>query len=121
MKGTKIYDGVAYAYVTVIKDSSTKAELKYADGYIDQDTFQWETVANVGLKELEDLKNSSKMHVFVRKVDNEDGIQLPFTYIGCGKMEYNGRSNNENGAHLFRIPMEATAPEDIYFDFKLPE
>ena len=121
MKGTKIYGGVAYAYVTVIKDSSTKAELKYADGYIDQDTFQWETVAKVGLKELEDLKNSTKMHVFVRKVDNEDGIQLPFTYIGCGKMEYIGRSNNENGAHLFRIPMEATAPEDIYFDFKLPE
>ena len=121
MKGTKIYDGISYAYVTVIKSTNTKAELKYADGYIDQDTFQWETVANVKDKELEDLKHSKKMHIFVRKVENEDGIQLPFTYIGCGKMEYNGRSNNENGAHLFRIPMEATAPEDIYFDFKLPE
>ena len=121
MLGTKIYDGVAYAYVTVIKASSTKEDLKYVDGYIDADTFQWETVANVGEKELNALKNSKKMHIFVRKVDNEDGIQLPFTYIGSGKMEYIEGSKKANGAHLFRVPMEATAPEDIFFDFKLPE
>ena len=120
MKGTSIYSGVAYAYVTVIKDSSTKDELKYVDGFIDADTFQWETVANVSAKELTALKNSERMHIFVRKVDNEDGIQLPFTYIGSGKMEYIEGSKKANGAHLFRIPMETTAPEDIFFDFKLP-
>ncbi len=120
MLGTKIYDGVVYAYVTVIKGTSIKENLKYADGYIDPDTFQWETVANVSERELENLKNSKKMHIFVRKVDNEDGIQLPFTYIGSGKMHYIDGSRKSNGAHLFRIPMEKTAPEDIYFDFKLP-
>ena len=60
------------------------------------------------------------MHIFVRKVDNEDGIQLPFTYIGSGKMEYFEGAKKPNGAHLFRIPMEATAPEDIFFDYQLP-
>ena len=120
MLGTKIYDGVVYAYVTVIKDDNTLDKLKYADGYIDADTFQWETVANVGERELANLKNSSKIHIFVRKVDNEDGIQLPFTYIGSGKMEYIEGSKKANGAHLFRVPMDVTAPEDIYFDFKLP-
>lgn len=120
MLGTKIYDGVAYAYVTVIKATSAKDDLKYVDGYIDADTFQWETVANVSEKELSALKTSKRMHIFVRKVDNEDGIQLPFTYIGSGKMEYIEGSKKPNGAHLFRIPMETTAPEDIFFDFKLP-
>ena len=120
MLGTKIYDGIVYAYVTVVKASSTKDELKYVDGYIDAETFQWETVANVNDKELNELKNSKKIHIFVRKVDNEDGIQLPFTYIGAGQMEYIEGSKKANGAHLFRIPMEATAPEDIYFDYKLP-
>ena len=120
MVGTKIYDGVAYAYVTVIKATSTKDDLKYVDGYIDADTFQWETVANVSERELNALKTSKRMHIFVRKVDNEDGIQLPFTYIGSGKMEYIEGSKKPNGAHLFRIPMETTAPEDIFFDFKLP-
>ena len=120
MVGTKIYDGVAYAYVTVIKGKSTDEKLRYMDGYIDNNTFQWETVANVSDKELSALKNSKKMHIFVRKVDNEDGIQLPFTYIGAGKMEYNRGPRPENGAHLFRVLMEVIAPEDIYFDFKLP-
>jgi hypothetical protein len=121
MLGTKIYDGIVYAYVTVIKANSTAENLRYADGYIDADTFQWETVANVSDRELNALKNSNGIHIFVRKVDNEDGIQLPFTYIGMGKMEYIEGSKKPNGAHLFRVPMEATAPEDIYFDFKLPE
>ena len=121
MLGTKIYDEIVYAYVTVLKGDSTKQTLRYDDGYIDENTFQWETVANVSRKELANLIHSKKMLIFVRKVDNEDGIQLPFTYIGSGKMEFIGPSKNENGAYIFRIPMENTAPEDIYFDFKLPE
>ena len=120
MRGTKIYDGVAYAFVNIIKGGTTKEEQKYVDGYIDPDTFQWETVANISEKELNELKNSQRMHIFVRKVDYEDGIQLPLTYIGSGKMEYIEGSKKQNGAHLFRIPMERTAPEDLYFDFRLP-
>jgi len=120
MVGTKIYSGVVYAYVTIIKDSSTKDDLKYVDGYIDENTFQWETVSNISTRELDELKCSSRIHIFVRKISNEDGIQLPFTYIGTGKMEYIEGSKKQNGAHLFRIPMDTTAPEDIFFDFKLP-
>ena len=121
MLGTKIYDGVVYIYVTVVKGASVSEQLKYADGYIDPDTFQWETVANVSANELNNLKNSKSAHLFVRKVDDEDGITLPFTYIGSGKMEYIEGSRKANGAHLFRIAMDDTAPEDIYFDFRLPE
>ena len=121
MLGTKIYDGVVYIYVTVVKDSSVSEQLKYADGYIDPDTFQWETVANVSTNELNNLINSKGAHLFVRKVDDEDGITLPFTYIGTGKMEYIEGSKKANGSHLFRIAMEESAPEDIYFDFRLPE
>lgn len=118
--GTNVYDGVAYAYVTIHKANSTKENLKYVDGYIDSRTFQWETVAHITDKELQSLKNSSEMHLFVRKTDSEDGIQLPFTYIGSGKMEYIEGSKKPNGAHLFNIRLEEEAPEDIYYDFKLP-
>ena len=122
MLGTKIYDGIVYIYVTIVKDSSVKDTLKYEDGYLDPNTFRWETVANVSEKELNSLKNSRMAQVFVRKMDDEDGITLPFTYIGSGKMEYiEGSRREENGAHRFRIAMNASAPEDIYFDFKLPE
>ena len=120
MTGTKNYDGIVYAYVTVIKGDNVQDTLHYADGYIDENTFQWETVAHVSDKELTALKGSRKIHIFVRKVESEDGITLPFTYIGSGHMEYIPDSKKANGAHLFRIPMNSTAPEDIYFDFKLP-
>ena len=121
MLGTKIYDGIVYIYVTVVKDANVSEQLKYADGYIDPNTFQWETVANVSANELNNLKSSKGAHLFVRKVGDEDGITLPFTYIGSGKMEYIDGSQKANGAHLFRIAMDTTAPEDIFFDFKLPE
>ena len=120
MLGTKVYNGVVYIYVTIVKSEGTKDDLKYVDGYLDRMTFQWETVAHISDKQLTELKESQKAEVFVRKVDHEDGIQLPFTYIGCGTMEYIENSKKANGAHLFRIPMNAKAPEDLYFDFKLP-
>ena len=118
-QGTQILDNVVYAYVTVIKGNNTKEHLKYSDGYIDDKTFQWETVAGITKKQLNKLKNSRLMHIFVRKVEKEDGLTLPFTYIGSGKMEYVENSKKENNAHLFHIPI-SEAPEDIFFDFKLP-
>ena len=119
MRGTKNIDGTVYAYVTVIKGKNISESLKYADGYIDSKTFQWESVANISEKELAALKASKRMELFVRKVKREDGITLPFTYIGSGKMEYIEGSRKPNGAHLFRVPMSVEAPEDIFFDFKL--
>lgn len=121
MLGTYNYDGNVYIYVTIIKSDNIKDDLKYVDGYIDKNTFQWETVAHIKDKELNGLKDSKQASMFVRKVDNEDGIQLPFTYIGSGTMEYIENSKKPNGAHLFRILMNTEAPEDIYFDFKLKE
>ena len=120
MKGTKIYDGVVYAYVTVNKKGVAES-LDYDDGYIDRSTFQWESEANIGGNALEALKNSERMELFVRKVAEEDGIRLPFTYIGSGHMEFIEGSRKTNGAYLFRVPMETEAPEDLYFDFKLRE
>ena len=60
-----------------------------------------------------------EMQVFVRKVENEDGITLPFTYLGKGKMRYL-TGPKDNGAHLFRVEMDHEVPDDIFFDFKLP-
>ena len=82
MKGTKIVDGITYAFVTVIKGKAIKDNLNYDDGYIDKKTFQWETVSGIGKAELDRLKHCEEMQVFVRKVENEDGITLPFAYLG---------------------------------------
>jgi len=100
---------------------SVKEELKYMDGYLDRSTFQWESVSNISDAELNGLKNSNKAHLFVRKVESEDNITLPFTYIGSGNMQFIEGSKQPNGSYMFRIAMDEPAPEDLYFDFKLPE
>ncbi len=119
MKGTKIVDGITYAFVTVIKGKAIKDNLNYDDGYIDKKTFQWETVSGIGKAELDRLKHCEEMQVFVRKVENEDGITLPFAYLGKGSMHYL-TGPKENGAHLFRVEMDNEVPDDVFFDFKLP-
>ena len=121
MKGTMYYGKNVYIYVTVIKSSATKDDLKYVDGYLDARTFQWETVAHIKADELRRQQESDRAYLFVRKVESEDGIVLPFTYIGTGRMVYIEGSEKANGAHLYRIQMDVEAPEDLYFDFKLPE
>ena len=121
MKGTMYYGKNVYIYVTVIKSNATKSDLKYVDGYLDTKTFQWETVAHIKPEELHRQQESEKAFLFVRKVESEDGIVLPFTYIGTGQMIYIEGSRKENGAHLYRIEMDVEAPEDLYFDFKLPD
>lgn len=118
MKGTDIEEDVVYVYVTVIKDNNVKETLKYDDGYTDENTFQWETEANIQNRDLLRLKNSKKVEVFVRKTKTDQGVTLPFTYVGAGKMNFIENSKKSNGAYLFSIPMENKATEDIYFDFK---
>lgn len=118
-KGTD-YGDVTYAYVTVIKSDSIKDNQKYADGYIDERTFQWECESNISENNLQKLKDCSCIHLFVRKTESEQGVVLPFTYIGKGTMNFIENSKKANGAYLFRVVMEDFAPEDIYYDFKLP-
>ena len=36
-------------------------------------------------------------------------------------MKYIEGSEKANGAHLYRIEMDVEAPEDLFFDFKLPD
>ena len=83
--------------------------------------FSGRPIANVSDKELVALEESKRIEVFVRKVDNEDGIQLLFTYIESGKLEYLEGFKKANGSHMFRVPMEEEALWDMYFDFRLSE
>ena len=121
MLGTKNYNGIVYIYVTVDKANGIKEDLKYMDGYLDEKTFQWETVNNISEKELDGLKTSKRAELFVRKAESEGGKTLPFSYIGSGQMEFVEGSKQANGSYMFRIAMDEPAPEDLYFDFKLPE
>ena len=55
---------------------------------------------------------------FVRKVTSENGMVLPFTYVGKGKLT-NPRKQEKNQTYLFDIEMEEVLPDYLQYDFGL--
>ena len=126
MLGTK-YDlttNTTYVFVGLKKDLVAKGNFAYKDKFISPNVFQRESVNNTTLtsKEGQKLLNSKVVHLFVRKMDDEDGIVLPFTYFGTGKFTNCRESTNENTPTLlFDIVLDNEVPEEYRFDFQVPE
>ena len=126
MLGTK-YDlttSTTYVFVGLKKDLVAKGNFAYKDKFISPNVFQRESVNNTTLtnKEGQKLLNTKVVHLFVRKMDDEDGIVLPFTYFGTGKFTNCRESTNENTPTLiFDIVLDNEVPEEYRFDFQVPE
>lgn len=69
------------------------------------------------MSDLSKLNSSRFAHLFIRKVSDENGIVLPFTYVGKGKLS-NCRKM-DNGTYLFDIGMENELPNYLQYDFGL--
>lgn len=134
MKGTKFdEDGTTYVFVGIKKDKEKEEKTNYKDKFISPSVFQWEAENNttydnsIGRK----LLSTKIVHVFVRKIDEEDGITSPFTYFGTGvftntrkskvkKLMDNG-TTKEVDTLLFDIELDNEVPEEYHFEFEVPE
>ncbi len=119
-KGTYNYNGEVVIFASLKKDASLEYRLQYKDKFISSNIFQWETMNHISEKEFLGLKNSKFAYVFVRKVEDEYGIVLPFTYVGKGILT-NPRYQEENGSYLFDIEMENELPDYLLYDFQVKE
>ena len=117
MKGTDVKDKTVYVYVGLKKDLSEDDRLNYKDKFIAPDVLQWECEAGISDAEKNKIENSDKVIMFVRKVDNEYGVTLPFTYVGEGKMTNRRNLDNAGKTALFDIVMDNELPEYLQFDF----
>ena len=123
-KGTYYKDDIVYIFAGIKKDQEGK--LNYKDKFINDSTFQWESIANISESEKEHLRNSKKVHLFIRKMESEDSVTLPYTYFGLGTFT-NERSSftEENGVKhqtlLFDIILDNEVPEEYHLDFEIPE
>ena len=116
--GTYYKDGKMYIFAGLKKDDSVQEHLNYKDKFLDSETFQWESIARISEKE-ENLQKESKMaYVFVRKVESENGITLPFTYVGIGQLHNPRKDATTNGSILYDIHLEKPLPEDLMEDFQ---
>ncbi len=54
-------------------------------------------------------------------METEDGLVLPFTYVGMGTMTNCRETGNSTGTLLFDILMDQELPDYLQYDFGLPK
>ncbi|MCR5587028.1 MAG: DUF3427 domain-containing protein [Lachnospiraceae bacterium] len=107
-----------YIFASLKKDEiEGKEHLNYNDKFLDSRTFQWETIAGIKEDELEKLKTYNYAHLFIRKMAEDNGIRLPYTYVGRGNLDNPRRSKNVKLSFLFDIHMEDELPDYLQYDF----
>ena len=123
-KGTYYEDDIAYIFAGIKKDDEGK--LNYTDKFINNSIFQWESIADVSESEKQHLRNSKKVHLFIRKMENEDTVTLPYTYFGLGeftneRISYTEENGIKHPTLLFDIVLDNEVPDDYHIDFEIPE
>jgi len=118
MKGTFYKDGNMYVFAGLKKDRAEDDPLNYKDKFLSSDVFQWESIANIGKAEEQRQKDAKNVHIFVRKVKSENGITLPFTYVGTGNLTNPRKGVTNNGSILYDIHMNQKLPDYLMDDFK---
>lgn len=116
--GTYYKDGNMYIFAGLKKDSSVQEHLNYKDKFLDSETFQWESVANISAAEEARQQNCKQAFIFVRKVETENGITLPFTFVGTGRLQNPRKDATTNGSILYNIHMDTPLSEELMEDFK---
>ena len=122
-KGTYYEDDIAYIFAGIKKGE--EGRLNYKDKFINNKIFQWESIANVSESEKKHLRNSKKVHLFIRKMESEDTVTLPYTYFGLGTFtnerdSYTEEDGKKHSTLLYDIVLDDEVPEDYYIDFEIP-
>lgn len=116
--GTYYKDGNMYIFAGLKKDANIHEHLNYKDKFLSADVFQWESVANINANEEAKQASSKQAFIFVRKVKEENGITLPYTFVGIGHLNNPRKNENSNGSILYDIHLDTPLPNDLYQDFE---
>ena len=116
--GTYYKDGNMYIFAGLKKDANIHEHLNYKDKFLSADIFQWESVANINANEEAKQASSKQAFIFVRKVKEENGITLPYTFVGIGHLNNPRKNENSNGSILYDIHLDTPIPNDLYQDFE---
>lgn len=124
--GTYYYDDAVVIFASLKKDASVAERLNYKDKFLEPALFQWESMANVPASDLQKLISSKVTYLFIRKVSDENGIVMPFTYVGKGhltnpreQISHDTQKKKDVVTYLFDIPMENELPDYLQYDFGL--
>ena len=111
-------NGNMYIFAGLKKDSTVQEHLNYKDKFLDSETFQWESIAHISAKEEYLQQTCKRAFIFVRKVKTENGITLPFTFVGTGQLQNPRKDATTNGSILYDIHMDTPLSDELMEDFK---
>jgi len=123
MKGTLPEDQHGILLVGLKKDSSLDERLQYKDKFLSSKVFQWESETGCrkdNVKGLTVLKMKT-VSLFIRKVKREDGIILPYLYVGEGTMDQGQETDNPADTLLFHITLDHPIENMYKADLLVPE
>ena len=125
-KGTYYIGDKVVIFASLKKDASVAERLNYKDKFIESNMFQWESMTDLPSSDLYKLNNSKEALLFIRKVSAENGLVLPFTYVGRGhltnprkQVNFDNEKSRNVTTYLFDIPMENELPDYLQYDFGL--
>ena len=119
--GTYYYDDYAVIFASLKKDASVEERLNYKDKFLQPNLFQWESKNNLTVSDLNKLNSSKFAYLFIRKVSAENGVVLPFTYVGKGQLTNCRKTEGNSGTYLFDIITENELPDYLQYDFGLTD
>lgn len=79
-----------FVFIDLHKDENIKESIKYKDKILDRYHFQWESPnatrvdSEIGERIVKNKEKDIKIHIFVRKCKESDGVVQPYIYIGKG-------------------------------------
>ena len=121
-----IEKGDTFVFASLKKGEVGK--LNFKDKFISPSVFQWESKNNVTVsnKEGQKLLTTKRVFLFVRKIKTEDGVTLPYTFFGTGRLTNMRESYTEEDGKrlptlLFDIILDHRVPEDYFLDFEIPD
>jgi hypothetical protein len=114
-EGIKFHKNELYLFIDIKKDENKAEHLKYEDEIIDEKTIKWESSTNSTLENTNGKKliNKNDAHVFIRKTKKEDGLTLPYIYLGKGLLKNPRKSKNHKKTLLFDISFDSSLPSYI--------
>lgn len=128
MYGTYYYGREIVIFASIKKDLDPDERTNYKDMFLTPDVFQWESVNNISAQNLRSLDESDHALLFIRKVDSENGITLPFTYVGKGRLTnkrpqhgIDSKTGKPYYTFLYDIVMEQELPDYLQYDFGLTD
>lgn len=124
--GTYYYGREVVIFASLKKNLAEEDRLNYNDKFLEPALFQWESIANISASDVEKQQNSEHAYLFIRKVSDENGIVLPFIYVGKGKMtnprkqvKFDREKAKDVVTYLYDIVMENELPDYLQYDFGL--